>query len=242
MRICGLGHYMPAFIRHAAEFGYDCIWLDLEHRTMDDRETQALLGFSHQFDVDVMVRATTIEKTRLYRYFEDGATGVMIPHVSTAAMANDIVQAVKYPPIGDRGLDGAGADADYIWGGGPEYIEAANRETFVVVQIESPTAVKNLESIAAVKGVDALFVGLADLGMRIRVSEESVPTLEESIEMVAAAAAKHNLAWGHPAPNKEMAEKMISQGAKLIPHGGEYIGVIDALRNCSKTLDEVFGE
>lgn len=72
------------------------------------REVEALLAFSHLFDIDIMLRPPTLEKTRLYRYLEDGAAGLMIPHVSTAGKAKMLVDAVKFPPLGDRGLDNAG--------------------------------------------------------------------------------------------------------------------------------------
>ena len=106
-RICCLGHYIPAFVKHAAHFEFDCIWLDLEHRNWTHRDVQAILAFSHLFDIDVMVRAPTLEKTELYRYLEDGAAGLMIPHVSTVEKAEMLVDAVKFPPIGNRGLDSA---------------------------------------------------------------------------------------------------------------------------------------
>ena len=114
VRITGLGHYIPHFIRYAAKCGIDGIWLDLEHRAMDQREIQALLAYSPHFDVDILLRPPTIEKTRLYRYLEDGAAGLMIPHVSTAERARELVQAVKFPPLGDRGLDAAGLDSDFM--------------------------------------------------------------------------------------------------------------------------------
>ena len=149
VRICGMGHYIPAYIRHAKEFGYDCIWLDLEHRAMDNREIQALLAFFHLYDVDCMLRPPTLEKSRLYRYFEDGASGLMIPHVSTAEKAQQLVQAVKFPPLGDRGIDAAGLDADFSLPDHAAYTQEANRETFLVVQIETPEAVENVDEIAS---------------------------------------------------------------------------------------------
>ena len=103
VRTCVLGHYIPAFICHAARAGYDCIWLDLEHRALTIHQNQALFAFSHLYDIDIMVRAPTLEKTGLYRYLEDGAAGLMIPHVSTAEKARMLVDSVKFPPLGDRG-------------------------------------------------------------------------------------------------------------------------------------------
>ena len=167
VRICGLGHYLPFFVRYAAHNSYDAIWLDLEHRAMDQREIQGLLAMCHAHDIDCMVRAPTLERTRLYRYLEDGATGLMMPLVSDAGLAREIVEAVKYPPLGNRGLDGAGLDGDFgldVWHEGSTYVNDANRETFIVLQIETPEALANVDEIAAVDGVDGLFVGPADLG------------------------------------------------------------------------------
>jgi len=97
-----LGHYIPGFLFHAANNDYDCIWLDLEHRAMSELQVQALLAYSHTFDIDVLVRPPTREKVALYRYLEDGAAGLLIPHVSTPEEAEELATAVKFPPLGER--------------------------------------------------------------------------------------------------------------------------------------------
>jgi len=89
-KVCSLQHYIPSFIGHAPHFGFDCIWLDLEHRAFTDREVQSILAQSHQHDIDVMVRPSTLEKSKLYRYLEDGASGLMIPHVSDAKKSTNV--------------------------------------------------------------------------------------------------------------------------------------------------------
>ena len=240
VRICALGHFIPAYIRHAAHYGYDCIWLDLEHRAMTDREVQALLAYFHLFDIDCMLRAPTLEKTRLYRYLEDGASGLMIPHVSTPEKARELVGAVKFPPIGDRGLDGAGLDSDFVLAR-DGFVDAANRETFLVVQIETPQAVENVDAIAAVAGIDGLFIGPADLGLRIERSEMDL-TLDASFELVAAAARKHGKAWGCPARSAEHVRELYEQGARLIAYGGDFGALMDMLNRCAGELNDVLGD
>ena len=240
-RLCCLGNYLPQFVRHAAQFGYDCVWFDLEHRAMSDREVQSLLAFFHLADIDCMVRPATLEKTRLYRYLEDGAAGLMIPHVSTVEKAQMLVDAVKFPPLGDRGQDGAGLDSDFILEGGESYPEAANRETFLVVQIETLQAVENVDAIAAVEGVDGLFVGPGDLGLRIRNSDTDL-TVDGAIQIVAAAAKKHGKAWGCPAANGERVKQLYEWGAQLVAFGGDFSAIMNMLRDCSATLDEVYGK
>ncbi|WP_339911857.1 HpcH/HpaI aldolase family protein [Symmachiella dynata] len=242
VRMCALGHFIPAYIRHAAHFKYDCIWLDLEHREMSQREVQSLLAYFHLCDIDCMLRAPTLEKIRLYRYFEDGAAGLMIPHVSTAERAQELVRAVKFPPIGDRGIDGAGLDSDFYLQGGEDYTDAANRETFLVVQIETPEAVDNADEIAAVPGVDGLFVGPGDLSLRIRNAPEGSRTLEESTEHVAAAAKRHGKAWGQPGFSAEHVKQLHQQGAQLVNYGGDFGAFMKMLEANSHDLDAAYGE
>ena len=240
VRICGLGHFIPSYVRHAAHYGFDCIWLDLEHRTMADREVQAMLAFCHQFDIDCMVRSPTREKVQLYRYLEDGAAGLMIPHVTTEEDAKELVQSTKFPPLGNRGIDGAGLDSDFYLQGGPGFTEQANAETFLIVQIESPEAVGNAEKIAAVEGVDGLFIGPADLSLRLPHAKPQM-SLDEATERVAAAAAKHGKAWGRPV-GLDGLKSFHQQGARLLAHGGEFLAMKDMLENSASGFDTMIGE
>ena len=230
--MCCLGHYMPFFVKQAAHFGFDCIWLDLEHRNFSDRDVQALLAYSHLHDIDIMVRPATLEKTRLYRYLEDGAAGLMIPHVNTAEKARMLADAVKFPPIGDRGLDGAGLDADFYVGDTDNFVKQANEETFLVVQIETLQAVQNVDEIASVPGVDGLFIGPGDLGLRMKL-DPSEGTLESAYDRVASACRRHGKAWGAPTGTPEILKQRQKQGGQLLNHGGEFGAVMNMLRDCA---------
>lgn len=234
-RICGLGHFIPAFLRHAAHFGFDCVWLDLEHRAMEQRELHALLTLSHLVDIDVMVRVPLVDGAQLYRVLEDGATGMMFPLVNTPERARQIVQAVKFPPVGSRGMDGAGLDGDYFLNSGEDYAAAANRETFVVVQIETPQAVRNADAIAAVDGVDGLFIGPSDLTLRLRHHEGEID-LEAATDRVAAAAKRHGKAWGLPGDAAVTAD-VHAKGAQLLVQGSDFMGLLAELRRGREALD-----
>lgn len=239
-RFCALGHVLPFFIRYAAHYGYDGIWLDLEHRNMDDREVQHLLALCQMFDIDCMVRPPTLQRTRLYRYLEDGATGLMIPFVSTAAIARELVTAVRFPPLGNRGLDGAGLDCQFgieSWAPGSTYTEDANRETFIVAQIETPEAVNNAAEVAAVPGIDALFIGPGDLGLRLSV-EPTDMTMEDAVEKVAAAAQQHGKVWARTASSIEELDRYRAMGAQMVPWGGDF-ALMKVLQKASQELDEV---
>lgn len=240
-RFCALGHVLPFFIRYAAHFKYDGIWLDLEHRNFDAREVQHLQALCQLYDIDCMIRPPTVQRTRLYRYLEDGAAGLMIPFVEDADMARDIVAATKYPPIGNRGLDGAGLDSNFggdTWIPNSSYIEDANRETFIVAQIETPVAVANAEAIAAAPGIDALFVGPGDLGLRLDTYSELGMTIDEAVAQVAAAAKKHDKVWARTASSIEEVDRYRRQGSLMIPFGGDF-ALTDVLKTASAELDRM---
>jgi 4-hydroxy-2-oxoheptanedioate aldolase len=215
IRGCVLGHYIPGYICHAARAGYDCIWLDLEHRAQSIREIQALLAFSHLYDIDIM----------------------LIPHVSTIEKARMLVDAVKFPPLGDRGIDNAGLDADFNLHDADEYVAWANRETFLTVQIETPEGVRNADAIAAVEGVDMIFVGPGDLGLRLRQSGEM--TLDEAWERVAAACRKHGKAFGGPMRDLAEMKQRREQGAQLLINCSEFQSWTGALRSKSGQFEEL---
>jgi 2-keto-3-deoxy-L-rhamnonate aldolase RhmA len=236
--MCSLGHYMPAFIQHAAVNGFDCIWLDLEHRHIDDHQVQALIAYGHLFDIDIMVRPSTTERGRLYRYLEDGAAGLMVPHVSTVEKAEMLIEAVKFPPIGNRGLDGAGLDGDFYQHSADDYVAHVNRETFLVVQIETPQAVKIVDSIAAVRGVDGLFVGPGDLSLRLRQMPDA-PSLDDCCRCVAEAAHRHRKAWGIPVSSREQLQEFADRGAQILARGGDYGAMLQALRECGADFQDV---
>ena len=236
VRVCRVGHYLPFYIRHAAHNGFDCIWLEMEHRIWSEVEVQAMIAQCHLHDIDCMVRTPTLEKARLYRLLEDGASGIMIPHVSTPEKAQMLVDSVKFPPIGDRGQDGAGFDNDFILSGMEDYPERANRETFLVVQIETPQAVENADTIAAIPGVDVLFIGPGDLGLRLTRTTGHGLTMESAVDKVATACAKHGKAWGMPVASGDEIAHYSAKGGQLLAHGGEFQGIAKMLAEAGKTF------
>jgi 4-hydroxy-2-oxoheptanedioate aldolase len=244
-RFSAMGHFLPFFVRYSAASGYDGIWLDLEHRTMSDREVQALLASCQAADIDCMVRPPTREHSRLYRYLEEGASGLMMPLIDGAAEAKRVVDAIKYPPLGNRGLDGAGLDADYgieAWKPNSTYITDANRETFLLVQLETPTAIAAAEEIAAVPGVDCLFIGPGDLRLRFAAAGLDVEAkLEAAIQKVAAAARESGKAWGITAGSIEVLKRYRSLGAQIIPWGGDF-ALAAYLQQCGRELSELDAE
>ena len=109
------------------------------------------------------------------------------------------------------------------------------------MQIETPEAVANVDAIAAVAGVDGMFVGTGDLGLRLQKYPGTGYTVDEAVSRVAAAAAKHGKAWGQPAgtPNNR---QLIGRGAQLVNYGGDFGAIMTMLDRWSRDMDEVLGE
>lgn len=215
---------MPA---HAAQAGFDAIWLDTEHNTWDRRELQRMIALHHLANIDCMVRTGSRNPTELYHLLEDGASALMIPLVNTPAEAEALVQAVKFPPLGQRGLDGAGLDNDFYLHGTAKYPAAANEETLLILQVESPEAVQNIDGIAGTPGVDGLFIGPSDLALRLGCPMDwSDPRMAAVQAAVAAAAARHHIAWGRPARDAADIKELARLGGRLIAHGSDFAALL----------------
>jgi 2-keto-3-deoxy-L-rhamnonate aldolase RhmA len=242
-RIACLYYPTTMFPAHAAKAGFDAIWLDTEHSTWERHELQRFIALHHLANIDCLVRTGSRNATELYHLLEDGASGLMCPLVNTAAEARQIAQAVKFPPVGQRGLDGAGLDNEFYLAGTAAYPAAANAETFLILQIETPEALGNIDAIAATPGVDGLFIGPGDLSLRLGCPLDwKNPKMIEAQAVVAAAAARAGVAWGRPSGTAEDIALLRQQGATLIAHGSDFGAVMRMLPTFAQTLRDGLGE
>jgi 4-hydroxy-2-oxoheptanedioate aldolase len=186
-RVCALGANLPYYPRMAAQFGYDAVWVDGEHRAWDPRELTALIAHHHLADIDCLYRPPTTEKTGLSRLLEDGVAALMIPQVNNEEQARQLVQSTKFPPLGERGLDGSGLDGGYTLTKTPDYPSQRNHETVLILQIETPEGLENLDAILAVPGMDALLLGPGDLSLRLDCTPSiRDPKIRAAVERLAA--------------------------------------------------------
>src|SRR2546429_3029022 len=154
----------PAVIELLALCGFDYLLLDQEHGFGEPsallHSLQAMAATPHCTSV---VRVPSNDANYLKRVLDAGVEGVMVPNVETAEDARAVVAACRYPPAGRRGSALGSARASDYGINAPKYRQAAADELLIVCQIESPKAVDNLQAIAAVDGVDGLFLGPHDL-------------------------------------------------------------------------------
>ena len=148
-------HYNePSIYEMASLMGFDVLWLDLEHHHHSVETANTLLRAARVGTSDVMVRPAKGEFMRLGRILEAGAQGIMYPRCDDAQEAAEVVKWAKFAPLGARGIDSGNPDNPYCALPLVEYLQAANEQTFLVIQIESPEAVQNAAANAAVEGVD----------------------------------------------------------------------------------------
>jgi 4-hydroxy-2-oxoheptanedioate aldolase len=155
--------FSPGMSAILANAGCRFVIYDMEHTGLGYETLKWLFASCRGLPIEPMVRVPRGEYTWLARALDLGARGVMIPMVESAEHARSIIEACRYPPAGRRGSALGSARASDYGMRAPEYRKAAADELLIVCQIESPKAVENIEAIAAVDGVDVLFIGPHDL-------------------------------------------------------------------------------
>jgi 2-keto-3-deoxy-L-rhamnonate aldolase RhmA len=188
-----LGTFMKTPSSHNTEIiaalGYDFVMLDEEHAPWTRATLDAGLLAARAFGAAGIVRIARPDPTSILSVLDDGAIGIMAPHVDSAEKARDIVSWAHYEG-GSRGL-GIGRGGEY-GARGSEHVPFADKTTTVIAMIEDRRALEVIDDIAAVAGVDCLFLGRGDLGLSLGNASGVAPTLKEAVEIIAAAARKHD--------------------------------------------------
>jgi 4-hydroxy-2-oxoheptanedioate aldolase len=177
------------------------------------------------------------EFMRMGRRMEAGATGIMYPRCDDPAEAREVVRWAKFAPLGQRGVDGSGADVPYCITPMADYVAEANRQTFVLIQLEEPRALEHAEAIAAVPGVDMLMFGPADFTVLTGIPGRfDHPSVDAAIGKVAAAARNTGKHWAATTGSVDHAKAMIDRGARLEFHAADIIMVKVGLEQIRSTF------
>jgi 2-dehydro-3-deoxyglucarate aldolase/4-hydroxy-2-oxoheptanedioate aldolase len=173
--------------RIAAAAGAEFLVLDQEHTGWTLETAKTIFAAARAHDVVPMVRVPSTQYHLIAHALDVGAMGVMVPMVESAGQAREIVASAKYPPLGRRGVGLLYSD-QVVDGSVPATLEAANREVLVIAQIETAAGVENVEAIAAVDGIDVLWIGHFDLTASLGIPGEfESPRFREAVDRVLAA-------------------------------------------------------
>lgn len=222
VRVFGIGQIChPKIIEIIGQQGgYDAVWLDQEHAGLTIPQIEHGCLAARSVGLDSFVRLAATDYATVMRPLEAGAGGVMAAQVKSAAEAEQVVHWAKFHPRGLRGVNGSGVDGRFATMPMPDYMQRANAETFIAIQIEHFGAVDDVEKIATIKDVDILFIGPADLGQSMGlVGDWDNPKIWASIERVANAARANGIHWAILPRTAAYAKRCVDLGCRMLSVG-----------------------
>jgi 2-keto-3-deoxy-L-rhamnonate aldolase RhmA len=218
--------------------GFDGCWIDMEHRDFGYQEAATMILAARATDMDTVVRIRKDSYADYFRPLEDGATGIMVPHVKTRAEAEFAVYNAKYAPVGRRGMDGVGADTFY--GLGSTDLAEANRETFVMIQLEDYEGMDNIAEIVGTEGIAGVLVGPADLSQSYgKAGQFDCEEVKQAMLTVAATCREHGKWWGAPGIDADYTRRLIGNGAQFIALGSDYHCLLHGFQRYKSDFDEL---
>ena len=229
----GIGHILKSA-------GCEYVLFDLEHSGFSFETVKSAMRYFEAADLPAIVRVPSKEYHHIARVLDVGAEGIMVPMVGSAAEARHIVSSMKYGPQGGRGVALQVAHDRYRPGAVTAKLADANHRSTLFCQIETAEGVENADAIAAVEGVDCLWVGHFDLSSSLGVPGqfESKKFLDAIVRVVRAAR-KHGKVLGRLVPNVETGADYHRKGFSFICYSGDVWVLHDALAAAISRLREV---
>jgi 2-keto-3-deoxy-L-rhamnonate aldolase RhmA len=208
--------------RIAAEAGAAFAIFDMEHSGWSVETIRMLMATTRATEMVPLVRVPAAEYPFIARVLDVGAMGIMGPMVESAAQAKALVAAAKYPPLGRRGAAIGVAHDDYAGGSIADKIHSANKETLLIALIETAAGVRNVNEIAAVDGLDVLWIGPVDLSLSLGIPGQfDHPQMQHSIEQLVEACRQHGKIPASMVGNVADGKKALDQGFRMIAYGGD---------------------
>lgn len=238
--------FSPGMASILSNAGCKFVLYDMEHTGLGYETLKWLFASCRGLPIEPMVRVPRGEYTWLARALDLGARGVMIPMVESAEQARSIVQACRYPPVGRRGAAFGFAQCDYLGGDVRQKIEQANQRTMVIAQIETERGLEHLEAIAAVDGIDVLWVGHFDLSNFMGIPGQFGDAhFDAAMRRVAEVARRHGKAAGFMATDQAWIDRARDMGYTMIAGGTDsgllaqaYTGLVERINSSTGQGDQ----
>jgi 2-keto-3-deoxy-L-rhamnonate aldolase RhmA len=218
--------------------GYDFLFIDMEHGSMSVDLAAQLSIAAQDAGITPVVRVPGFEHFHATRVLDAGAQGIVVPHVDTPEIAARMVSNCRYPPVGHRSVTGAVPQLDFESHPMAEWTEAVNDATLLILMIESPQAVENIDRIAAVPGFDVLLVGTNDLCIEMGIPGQlEHPRVVDAFErIVAACRANGKYAGLGGVYEPRLLERYIAMGFRLVLAGNDLPFLLTAARDRAKAV------
>lgn len=201
----------PSTAEAMGHCGFDFLVVDMEHVPVDTPQLAEILRAIQTTPASAVVRLPWNDRVMVKRALDAGAMTIMLPFVETAEEAEAAVAAAKYPPQGVRGV--AAVHRGSAYGAAADYLSRANDETCVIVQLETPQALSRMAEIAAVPGLDAIFVGPGDMAASLgHIGQVGAAPVQEVLAGAAREAARLELPAGIVGATPEMVRSFLGMG------------------------------
>jgi 2-keto-3-deoxy-L-rhamnonate aldolase RhmA len=220
----GVGVRMTRSVEIAAAMasvGFDWLFLDMEHGTMSLDACAQIAAAAIEVGIAPIARVPNGQYSIATRALDNGALGIVMPHVDTAAEAREVVEKLKYPPVGHRSMGGTGPHYNLRSASSRDAADALNAANLTVVMLETPTAIANADEIAAVPGVDVLLIGTNDLCAEMGIHGDfGNERVADAYGKMIAACRKHGKFPGMAGVyNETIMPRYIEMGARFILSG-----------------------
>jgi 2-keto-3-deoxy-L-rhamnonate aldolase RhmA len=234
------GYSTPKTVEMLCRTGnFHGVWFDQEHATIPHVDLELMLIACRAAGTEAFSRVPPTDYATVMRPMECGCNGVMIAQVRTLAEVKQAVEWAKYPPVGKRGFFGGNAEAGFGSVEMAKHVATANRDRWLAIQIETAEAVEIVDQIAAVEGVDWLFVGPADLSVTLGVPGDYLHAkCIAALKRVNEAVKRAGKSWGTLSRDVEHAQACRELGCQLF----SVFGDLDCLRTGLRTLEERFAD
>lgn len=225
-----IGFADPYSVELMADVGFDWLLIDTEHFPLDRQSLKTILVSMKGSPTVPVVRLASNSQDHFQTALDLGALGVVVPMVNSGADASRAVQFCRYPPDGSRGF--APVRASRYFQDLEKYAKEANEQIALIVQVETPQAVENIEEIFSVRGIDGIFIGPADLASFMNVvTQTNHPDVESVLERLIQRARAHRMPFGLPTWTPEECESYVKRGAQLLTIGSELSFLANAARS-----------
>jgi 2-keto-3-deoxy-L-rhamnonate aldolase RhmA len=240
------GHMMlsadPHVVGCMGACGYDFVFFDMEHTSLGFERLEWLVRAADAAGITPLTRVMGPAKQDILKALEAGSQGVMVPMIESAEDAREVARLTRYAPEGERGTYLLHYSSDYGRLPLAEHVRSANREVLTIVQIETARGVENAAEIAAVPGIDCLFIGPMDLSQSLGVlGQMSAPVLQEAIRRVIAVTLAHHKMVGILGATVEFAAPWVEAGVRLLAWNQDMTLLRRALEEDSHLLQQRFG-
>lgn len=231
----------PALVQLAGIAGFDWVMIDTEHNPVSDAQVQGHIYALSGFDTSCIVRIRANRQENIKWVLDSGVAGIIIPAIVDYTDALEAVKNSKYHPLGMRGY-GPNRASNFMTEL-KSYNENANRDVILICQIELASAVKDIDKICGIPGIDGIWIGPTDLAQSMgHLGNPAHPDVQTAIKQIIDSANKHKMPWGIPTAKIEDFKKYVSMGGTIMTVGSDtsmlrtnMLGMIEEIKRVSTT-------